>query len=171
MPTSPRKARLLLKEGKAKITGREPLTIQLLYSNRGYTQPITLGIDAGYEAIGYSAVTKKEELVGGEMKLLEGVSERITSRRKLRRTEGTRLLLKYNYKGYEGEDLLNAAIEENVLTQVENLRSYPVIHAKLYSGRLNLHAWVYQIETGGIYVYSPERCNIQAEHEEDNGAR
>lgn len=30
----------------------------------------------------------------------------------LKYAEDTRLLLKHNYKGYEGEDLLNAAIEE-----------------------------------------------------------
>jgi len=80
---------------------------------------------------------------------------------------GTRLLLKHNYKGYEGEDLLNAAIEENVLTQLENLRSYPIIHSKIYSGQLNLHAWVYKIETGEIFVYGVDRCHIQAEHKGD----
>ena len=26
---------------------------------------------------------------------------------------------------------------------------------------------MYKIETGGIFVYSAERCNIQAEHEPD----
>lgn len=91
MPTTPRKARILLKEGRAKIVGRDPFTIQLLYGTRGYTQPITLGIDAGYETIGYSAVTEKEELIGGEMKLLEDVSERITERRQYRRTRRNRL--------------------------------------------------------------------------------
>jgi len=86
----------------------------------------------------------------------------------LKYAEGTRLLLKHNYKGIEGEDLLNAAIEENVLTQLENLRSYPIIHSKIYSGQLNLHAWVYKIETGEIFVYGVERCHIQAKHGEDN---
>lgn len=86
MPTTPAKAKKLLKSGRAKIVGRDPFTIQFLYGTRGYTQPITLGIDAGYETVGYSVVTEKEELVGSEMKLLEGVSERITERRQYRRT-------------------------------------------------------------------------------------
>ncbi|MBV9386121.1 MAG: carbonic anhydrase [Chroococcidiopsidaceae cyanobacterium CP_BM_ER_R8_30] len=84
----------------------------------------------------------------------------------LKYAEGTRRLLRYNYKGVEGEDLLNAAIEENVITQLDNLRTYPIVHARLYSGQLNLHAWVYKIETGGIFVYSADRCNIQAKHED-----
>jgi carbonic anhydrase len=69
---------------------------------------------------------------------------------------------------YEGEELLNAAIEKNVLTQIENLRSYPIVHSKLYNGQLNIYAWVYKLETGGVFVYSAERCNIKAEHEEEH---
>ncbi|GAA6620559.1 RNA-guided endonuclease IscB [Scytonema sp. NUACC26] len=80
MPTSPRKARLLLKEGKAKIHSRNPFTIQLIYGSSGYTQPGKLGIDAGYSNIGYSVVNEKEELIGGEVQMLQGMSERLTER-------------------------------------------------------------------------------------------
>jgi hypothetical protein len=91
MPTTPIKAKKLLKAGKAKIVGRNPFTIQLLYGTRGYTQPVILGIDAGYENIGFSAVSPTEELLGGEIKMLKGMSERITERRKYRRTRRNRL--------------------------------------------------------------------------------
>jgi hypothetical protein len=91
MPTTPRKARVLLNVGKAKIFARRPFTIQLLYGCRGYTQPVTLGIDAGYQTIGFSTVTETEELIGGEFKLLEGMSERITERRKYRVIRRNRL--------------------------------------------------------------------------------
>ena len=36
----------------------------LTYETTEYTQPVTLGIDAGYQTIGYSAITDKEELIG-----------------------------------------------------------------------------------------------------------
>jgi carbonic anhydrase len=85
----------------------------------------------------------------------------------LKYAEATRRVIKEHYKDYEGEALLNAAIEENVLTQLENLRTYPAVHSKLYSCELDLHAWVYKIETGGVVVYSAERCSIQAKHKED----
>jgi hypothetical protein len=91
MPTTPRKARVLLESGRAKIYARRPFTIQLLYGCRGYTQPVTLGIDAGYQTVGYSAVTDKEELIGGEFQLLKGMSERITEKAKYRRTRRNRL--------------------------------------------------------------------------------
>lgn len=91
MPTTPRNARLLLRSGSAKIFCRKPFTIQLLYHTSGYKQDITLGIDAGYANIGFSAVTEKEELVGGEVKLLEGMSERIKERAMYRRNRRSRL--------------------------------------------------------------------------------
>jgi len=91
MPTTPRKARLLLKSGKAKIARRDPFTIGLIYGASGYTQPVDLGIDAGYQNIGFSAVNQKEELLGGSLLLLEGMSERITQKRKYRRTRRNRL--------------------------------------------------------------------------------
>lgn len=91
MPTTPRKARLLLKNGQAKIVGRDPFTIQLIYGSSGYTQPVDLGIDAGYQHIGFSAVNEKEEVLGGELKMLEGMSERITEKRKYRRIRRNRL--------------------------------------------------------------------------------
>lgn len=91
MPTTPRKARILLQSGKAKIVGRDPFTIKLIYGSSGYKQPISLGIDAGYKYVGFSAITEKEELIGGEVELLDGMSERITEKQKYRRTRRNRL--------------------------------------------------------------------------------
>lgn len=48
MPTENHaKVRVLLKQQKAKIVHRCPFTIQLLYDSTDYTQPVSLGIDAG----------------------------------------------------------------------------------------------------------------------------
>jgi len=68
--------------------------------------------------------------------------------------ESTRRLLKENYEGYEEEKLLKIAVEENVLTQIENLETYPVIRSKLHGDKLSIHAWVYEIETGKIFAYN-----------------
>jgi len=45
MPCNARKARLLLKENKAKVVTKEPFTIQLVYGSSGYKQEVTLGVD------------------------------------------------------------------------------------------------------------------------------
>lgn len=75
----------------------------------------------------------------------------------LKHAEATRRLLSENYNTLEGESLLEVAVAENVLTQIENLRTYPVIHSKLYRGNLHLHAWVYHIETGEVLEYDAMR--------------
>ncbi|MFQ5980922.1 MAG: RNA-guided endonuclease IscB [Candidatus Heimdallarchaeota archaeon] len=86
MPTTPCKARRLLECGKAQIIRYEPFfTIQLLFGSSGYRQPIKRGIDSGYGTIGFSTVTKTEELVCGDVNLLEGMSDRLTGRRNYRR--------------------------------------------------------------------------------------
>lgn len=69
MPTTPCKARKLLRQGKAKVVQRTPFTIQLLYATGEAKQLITLGIDPGYKTIGFSAVTAKAELISGEATL------------------------------------------------------------------------------------------------------
>ncbi|MCP4344789.1 MAG: paclitaxel/taxanoid biosynthesis susceptibility protein TS1 [Desulfobacterales bacterium] len=91
MPCRPGKARRLLKTGKAEVVRREPFTIQLLYGSSGYRQPVTLGIDAGYENVGFSAVTEKNELISGEVKLLHGISERLKERAMYRTQRRNRL--------------------------------------------------------------------------------
>ena len=52
--------------------------------------------------------------------------------------------------------MLKAAIEENVLVQIENLRTHPSVAARLAVGALHLHAWVYKFETGEVFTYDAE---------------
>ncbi|MCU0569920.1 MAG: carbonic anhydrase [Oculatellaceae cyanobacterium Prado106] len=71
-----------------------------------------------------------------------------------RNAEATRRLVLENYPNYDAERLLQIAIEQNVLTQIENLETYPVIRSRLHSGKLNLHAWIYDIESGTVFAYN-----------------
>jgi len=91
MPTSNVKARILLKNSKATVKAVKPFTIQLTYEISNYTQDITLGIDSGYLNIGFSATTEKKELIAGEVKLLQGMSNRITEKVQYRRIRRQRL--------------------------------------------------------------------------------
>lgn len=91
MPTTPRKARKLLKEGKAKVITVKPFTIKLLIPTGETKQDITLGIDSGYLNIGFSATTEKKELISGEVKLLAGMSDRIAKKVQYRRIRRQRL--------------------------------------------------------------------------------
>ena len=66
------KIRILRKRGLLKIVSAKPFTVQLLYDTKNITQDVTLGIDSDYLNIGFSAVTEKQELISGEVKLLQG---------------------------------------------------------------------------------------------------
>ena len=45
---------------------------------------------------------------------------------------------------------LNEAIEENVLQQVQHMRTHPIVAAKLATKKVQIHGWVYNIESGQI---------------------
>jgi carbonic anhydrase len=68
--------------------------------------------------------------------------------------EATRRLVVDNYKECDPEELLMIATKQNVLTQIENLKTYPIVRSKLHSGSLNLHAWIYEIESGVVFAYN-----------------
>jgi len=91
MPCSPRKAKMLLKQGKAKVARRSPFTIQLLIATGENKQFITLGIDPGYSSIGLSMVTNKRELFSAEITLRKGLMKLNSDRKMYRRNKRNRL--------------------------------------------------------------------------------
>jgi hypothetical protein len=90
MPCQPRKARLLLKEGKAKVVRMVPFTLQLLYGSSGYKQEVSLGIDAGSQHIGVSATTEQMVLFEAEVQPRTDIQELLATRRQFRRVRRSR---------------------------------------------------------------------------------
>src|SRR5258708_3597930 len=90
MPCQPRRARLLLKEGKAKVVRMVPFTIQLRYGSSGYKQEVSLGIDAGTQHIGVSATTEQKVLFEAEVKPRTDIQELLVTRRQFRRARRQR---------------------------------------------------------------------------------
>ncbi|MCC3247293.1 carbonic anhydrase [Methylocystis sp. WRRC1] len=70
--------------------------------------------------------------------------------------ESTRRVVRDKYADREGASLINITIQENVLAQLENLRTHPVVASGLAQSKLKLHGWVYKIETGEVFGYDPE---------------
>ncbi len=50
----------------------------------------------------------------------------------------------------------SAAMEENVLFGLDNLRSYPCVQKRLAQGTLRLHAWFFEIARAELFAYDPE---------------
>lgn len=87
MPTGRHgKVRHLLESGKAEVVRRCPFTIRLLYESTGYTQEISLGVDAGSKHAGLSATTTKKELYASEVELRDDIVKLLSVRRQNRRS-------------------------------------------------------------------------------------
>jgi carbonic anhydrase len=70
--------------------------------------------------------------------------------------EATRRVMATHYKDLSKEDKLEVCIEENVLVQIENLRTHPSVLATMSRGTLRLHAWVYEIESGNVMAFDDQ---------------
>lgn len=75
----------------------------------------------------------------------------------LLQAEAVRRILQENYAHLAGDDLLEAAIRENVRVQLAHLRTHPLIAAKLRRGTVTLHGWVYSIPTGEVWTFDEDR--------------
>lgn len=64
-------------------------------------------------------------------------------------------LIEERYGDLEPEARMLAAVQENVLVQLENLRSFEFVARRLEDGRLKMSGWVFKIATGDIFDYDP----------------
>ncbi|MEM8637255.1 MAG: carbonic anhydrase [Cyanobacteria bacterium P01_G01_bin.54] len=91
----------------------------------------------------------------------------------LKHAESTRRLVLDNYAHQSGEELIETLVAENVLIQIENLKTYPMVRAKLHQGELNIYGWIYEIETGEVLAYDAETHTYlppQSQLLEENGS-
>lgn len=82
----------------------------------------------------------------GGLQKLDAVAESLPSVR--RWLENSESLLETEAAG-DLDDL----IEANVLLQLEHLKTYPGVQAKLDAGELTLHGWVYDIGSGDVRTH------------------
>jgi carbonic anhydrase len=64
-------------------------------------------------------------------------------------------LIEERYGNLDPEARMTAAVQENVLVQLENLRSFKFVAEKLDAGALKMSGWVFKIATGDVFDYDP----------------
>ena len=129
MPTSERKARKLLKSGRAEIHAYRPVfTIRLLDREDGYTQPIEYCCDTGYQHIGISIKSEKREYVNEQRDLLSDETERHNDRRKYRTERRNR---KTRYRKARFSNRKNLIAKDGFAPSIRNKRN---VHIALYEG-------------------------------------
>lgn len=91
MPCSNVIARLLLKQGKAKVKSREPFVIKLTYETTAYTQSLTLGVDTGSGTVGTAVSKDNGDIVYmSEVIVRSDITDKMTQRAKYRRNRRNR---------------------------------------------------------------------------------
>lgn len=55
--------------------------------------------------------------------------------------------------GNNARDLLRTAVEENVLSSMDAMLSFPAVEERVRSGAVTLHGWVFDLEAGALRVY------------------
>ncbi len=122
MPCSNTIARLLLKQGKAKVKRREPFTIKLTYETTSYTQDLTLGVDTGSGTIGAAVSKNNGDIVYiSEIIVRNDITDKMTQRAKYRRNRRNRKTR------YRKAKWLNRA------NSIKNDRFSPTMQSKLHS--------------------------------------
>lgn len=90
MPCTQKKARILLKEGKAVIYKYDPFTIQLTYATGETKQDCHIGIDTGSKHIGMAITSENKVLFKGEIELRQDVKSNIDTKHIYRRSRRNR---------------------------------------------------------------------------------
>ena len=63
--------------------------------------------------------------------------------------------MEQKYGHLSGDELLQVLTEQNVLAQLNNIRTHPSVAAGLAKDTLKLHGWVYDIGKGDVTAFDP----------------
>jgi carbonic anhydrase len=77
-------------------------------------------------------------------------------RKWLMHADATLSIIRERYGDDTDQEQLLDTVKENVLVQIDNLHTHPAVAAALSTGRLKVHGWVYDFETGDIFAYHPD---------------
>lgn len=170
MPCHPARARILLKNNKAKVVKNTPFTIQLLYCAENNTQPVNLGVDAGSQYIGLSATTEKRELFKCNVELRQDISKLLESRRNQRRSRRSRKLRyrppRFNNRKKDGwiAPSIQHKIDSHLTIIKKVCNILPVVNIIVETAEFDIHKLKNPEVKGTDYQYGPGKgfYNVKA---------
>jgi carbonic anhydrase len=65
-------------------------------------------------------------------------------------------------KDADKENILRLTEKLSVVSQIENLLSYPYVKQRVKNETLHIHGWIYNIETGSIEYYDPDEHQFKS---------
>ncbi len=122
------KVRRMLLDGRAVIVSHTPFTIRLTYDTTHFTQPVSIGVDAGSKHVGLSATTQSKEVYAAEVELRTDIVENLSTRREARRTRRGKRSIRYraprflNRRASKKDSWLAPSVMQKVHTHVRTVQ-------------------------------------------------
>jgi 5-methylcytosine-specific restriction endonuclease McrA len=147
MPCSARKARILLREGKAKVVSRVPFVIKLLVPTGETKQEIAGGMDTGSKKIGCAVISNGEVIYQSEIQVRQDVSKKMKQRLMYRRTRRSRLRYRpvrwMNRSSMRRTDRLASSLQSKVDSHLREKRFVesilPISRWKVETASFDIH--------------------------------
>jgi carbonic anhydrase len=128
-----------------------------------YNDAAAVGVSASIEysilVLGVRAVVVCGHSACGAMKALldpEELSHAPATARWLRYAKPALGMLDARYPGLAPHERLERLSKLNVLEQMANLHTHPMVESRLRDDLLSLHGWYYEIHTGRVDAYNPK---------------
>jgi len=148
MPCKPSIARLLLKEGKAKVKHRTPFTIKLIGDSTEYVQPVVAGMDTGSRTVGAAAIANGSVVYQSEVKLRTDVSKKMQQRAMYRRTRRRR---KCRYRPARWLNRASMRAEGRLAPSIKSKMDSHMREKKFVESLLPIIAW--KVETASFDIH------------------
>jgi carbonic anhydrase len=68
-------------------------------------------------------------------------------------------------EGLGEDEKMLMLLEQNVVLQLQHLKTHPTVAVALARGALQLHGWVYDIKTGDVWAYDESQNSFQPVHQ------
>jgi carbonic anhydrase len=76
----------------------------------------------------------------------------------LRHAEVAKTMVQDNCDCANEHESMHVLTEENVIAQLQHLRTHPSVASRMANGHLFIHGWVYDIETSEIRAYDADQA-------------
>ena len=80
----------------------------------------------------------------------------------MKHADVARYVVEQNGPGLHGPEGLRCLTEENVVGQLEHLRTLPAVAAALAAGQLSIHGWAYDIAHAELKAFDAQRGRFVA---------
>ena len=125
---------------------------------------VTATIEYAVAALGVSDVVICGHSGCGAMGALvnpEGLDKLPSVKAWLTHSHAARSVVEHSYPELDGAAAVRAASLENVVVQIQHLRTHPAVASRIAKGELTLHGWFVDIHTGGILALDGDKGQFQ----------